>query len=58
VQLVPRQNAVFSNGPREIEADVKTYSAQLKKQKYVPVLIPTATVKSVPVTFDACGLLD
>jgi hypothetical protein len=55
---VPRQNAVFLNEPREIEADVKIYSAQLKKQKSVLVLIHTATVKSVPVTFDVCGLLD
>jgi hypothetical protein len=46
VQLVPRQNAVYSSEPREIAADVKIYSAQSKKQKYAQVLIHTETVKS------------
>ena len=58
MQLVPRQNAVYSNEPREIEADVETYSAQSKKHKYDRVLIRTATVKSVLVTSVVCGSHD
>tara|TARA_A100001037_G_C14744759_1_gene454837 strand:- start:68 stop:244 length:177 start_codon:yes stop_codon:yes gene_type:complete len=57
VQLVPRQNAAFSNEPREIEADVKTYSAQSKKQKYVQVLILIVTVRSALETSDVFGSL-